>query len=83
MLGVCVFERHIDRVALDHNGAISRGWGVDGGDWPVVGEVVVTTDDAEADNVALFVEDQTVETDPTTSCTTAEQHWLGPTGCVW
>jgi hypothetical protein len=83
MLGVCVSERHIDHVALDHNGAIASEWGVEGGDRPVVGETVVATDDAEVDNVALFVEDQTVETGVAISYTTTEQHLLGPTRCVW
>jgi len=56
---------------------------VEGSDRSVVGKAVVATDDAEANNVALFVEDQTVETGAAISCTTVEQHWLGPIGCVW
>ena len=54
-------RRNIDHVGLDHNGpvAVTRGWrrAVEGGDRLVVSQAVVPADDAEADDVALVVED--------------------------
>ena len=51
-----VAGRDVDDVGLDDDGA-GGGAGVEDGDGAVVGEAVVAADHAEADDVALVVED--------------------------
>lgn len=55
LLGVA--GRHVHDVRLHHDGAVSRRRGVQRRDGPVVQEPVVAADHAEADDVALVVED--------------------------
>ena len=52
-----VSRRDVDYVGLDDDGAGTGGRRVESGDGAVVGEAVVAADDAEADDVALVVED--------------------------
>ncbi|KAK2999375.1 hypothetical protein RJ639_037033 [Escallonia herrerae] len=52
-----VTGRHVNDVRFDDNRPVAGTCGVKRGDGPIVGEAVVAADDAEADDVALVIED--------------------------